>query len=67
MLRIAICDDTEHHSEQLMKHFRAFAAELSVSVEIECFASLVQLGKVMMLIWSDCLCYIRGSLMVARL
>ena len=45
MLRIAICDDTEHHSEQLMKHFRAFAAELSVSVEIECFASLVQLGK----------------------
>lgn len=45
MLRIAICDDTEHHSEQLMKHFRAFAAELSVSVEIECFASLAQLGK----------------------
>ncbi len=47
MLRIAICDDTEHHSEQLMKHFRAFAAELSVSVEIECFASLTQLGKVL--------------------
>ena len=45
MLRIAICDDTEHHSEQLMKHFRAFAAELSVSVEIECFASLAQLGR----------------------
>lgn len=45
MLRIAICDDTEHHSEQLMKHFHAFAAELSVSVEIECFASLAHLGK----------------------
>ncbi len=45
MLRIAICDDTEHHSEQLMKHFRAFAAELSVSVEVECFASLAQLGR----------------------
>jgi DNA-binding LytR/AlgR family response regulator len=45
MLRIAICDDTEQHSEQLMKHFRTFAAELSVFVEIECFASLSLLGK----------------------
>lgn len=45
MLRIAICDDTEHHSEQLMKYFRAFAAELSVAVEIDCFASLSLLGK----------------------
>lgn len=45
MLRIAICDDTEHHSEQLMKYFRTFAAELSVAVEIECFASLSLLGK----------------------
>lgn len=45
MLRIAICDDTEHHSEQLMRHFRAFASELSVAVEVECFASLSSLGK----------------------
>lgn len=45
MLRIAICDDTEQHSEQLMKYLRAFAAELSVSVEVECFASLALLGK----------------------
>ncbi len=45
MLRIAICDDTEQHSEQLMKHLRAFAAELSVTVEVECFASLSLLGK----------------------
>jgi len=45
MLRIAICDDTEQHSEQLMRYLRAFAAELSVAVEIECFASLTLLGK----------------------
>lgn len=45
MLRIAICDDTEQHSEQLMKYLRTFATELSVSVEIECFASLSLLGK----------------------
>lgn len=45
MLRIAICDDTEQHSEQLMKYLRAFAAELLVSVEVECFASLTLLGK----------------------
>ncbi|MBO5305371.1 MAG: response regulator transcription factor [Clostridia bacterium] len=45
MLRIAICDDTEQHSEQLMKYLRTFAAELTVAVEIECFASLTLLGK----------------------
>ena len=45
MLRIAICDDTEQHSEQLMKHLRLFATELSVFVEIDCFASLSLLGK----------------------
>ena len=28
-----------------MKHFRAFAQEMSVAVEIECFASLAALGR----------------------
>lgn len=45
MLRIAICDDTEQHSEQMMKYFRALASEMSVMTEIECFASLAALGK----------------------
>lgn len=47
MLRIAICDDTEQHSEQMMKQFRMFAQEMSVTAEIECFASLAALGRML--------------------
>lgn len=45
MLRIAICDDTVQHAEQLMRALRAFAEELSAEIEVECFTGFAELER----------------------
>lgn len=45
MLRIAICDDTLAHAEQLVKAFRTFGEEHSVEIETTCYAGLAELER----------------------
>ena len=45
MLRIAICDDTLAHAEQLVRAFRAFGEEFSAEVEAHCFAGFAELER----------------------
>lgn len=45
MLRIAICDDTLAHADQLVKAFRTFGEEHSVAVEATCYAGFAELEQ----------------------
>ena len=45
MLRIAICDDTVQHAEQLVRAFLAFGEELSVEVQADCYGSFAELER----------------------
>lgn len=43
MLRIAICDDTLAHAEQLVKAFRTFGEEHLIEMEATCYAGFAEL------------------------
>lgn len=45
MLRIAICDDTPAHAEQLGRALRAFGEEGGVRVECTCYAGFAELER----------------------
>ncbi len=49
MLRIAICDDTVEHGEQLARAFKTMGEELAVETEIDCYSSYGDLGKTLAL------------------
>lgn len=48
MLRIAICDDTPAHGEQLAKAFRAIGEELSATVEVNSYAGFADMERALL-------------------
>ena len=49
MLRIAICDDTVEHGEQLARALKSIGEELAVETEIDCYESYGDLEKALSL------------------